>query len=127
MTRQLKASEHQHQEAFFSWWRVYAKTNGMNEKLCFAIKNDSRHTKAGRIYRWKEGVQAGVCDVFLSIPAGGKHGLFIEFKAEDKQPSKPQREFAEAAFRQGYETAVARSAIDATAAVMAYLRLISRR
>ena len=127
MTRRLKASEHQHQSAFFSWWRVYSKTQGINEKLCFAIKNDSRHTEAGRIYRWKEGVQAGVFDVFLSIPSGGKHGLYIELKAGDKPMSKAQREFAEVVFRQGYETAVARSTEDAIAAVMAYLRLISRR
>ena len=121
MTRQLKASEHQHQEAFFSWWRVYAKTNGINEKLCFAIKNDSRHTKAGRIYRWNEGVQAGVFDVFLSIPSGGKHGLYIEFKAAQKGLEEAQKEFAEAVFRQGYETAVVRNATEAVSIVVLYL------
>ena len=121
--RRSKSNEHMEQSAYFDWWRQYAKALQIHEALCFAIKNDSSHTATGRIYRWKEGVMAGVWDVFLAIPSGEYSGLWMEFKHGKNKLTKTQADFGDAVSFRGYATEVVYSADEAIKAVQQYLRL----
>lgn len=55
----------------------------------------------------KEGVKAGVLDVFLPVPNGQFYGLYIEFKRPGKAGmaamSDKQKEFASFVQQQGYQ------------------------
>ena len=121
--RRAKSNEHGEQSAYFDWWRAYAKSRHIHESLCFAIKNDSAHTDAGRIYRWKEGVQAGVWDVFLAIPRGGYHGMFLEFKYGKNKLDPKQLEFYSRVSYYNYRMQAVWSADEAIKEVQQYLRL----
>lgn len=121
--RRSKSNEHMEQSAYFDWWRQYAKALQIHEALCFAVKNDSAHTATGRIYRWKEGVMAGVWDVFLAIPSGGYHGLFVEFKFGKNKLKEAQIDFGNWVKIKGYAADVVYSADEAIKAVQQYLRL----
>jgi hypothetical protein len=113
--------EHDSQSAFFTFWREYAKLRAFPECLCFAIPNASDLTEKGRIYKWKEGLTAGVLDVFLSIPMRDAHGLYIEFKRRPNKPTIAQETFQEAALDSGYRAVVCYSAQEAIDVTIEYL------
>lgn len=114
-------SEHEIQVEFFKWWRTYAELKDIPIPLCFAIPNSRRLSDAGRIYAWKEGLTAGVPDVFMAIPNKDYHGLFIEFKSEKGKPTPEQKAFLEFAKKQGYMTVLAYSFENALEATLTYL------
>ncbi len=117
-------TEHQEQAGFFTWWWDYAAFHRLHPKLCFCIPNASALSAAGRIYKWAEGLTAGVYDTFLSIPRGQYHGLYIEFKRKGgKGVSDAQKEFGEAVAYWHYKHAVHYTARDAIREAEDYLKL----
>lgn len=54
----------------------------------------------------KQGVKAGVPDLFLAIARGGKHGLFIEMKWGKNKATRKQKYYLELLFQNGYQTAI---------------------
>jgi len=61
-----------------------------------------RHAFEGWRLR-QQGVRKGVSDLFLPVPCSGKHGLWIEMKAEGvKKATNDQRLWLEKMRRQGY-------------------------
>ena len=73
---------------------------------CFAIPNGgSRHPiEAANLKR--QGVTAGVPDIFCAIPREPYHGLFIEFKAGKNKLTDVQREAIELFRSAGYRCEV---------------------
>ena len=114
----MKQLEHQIQSSFFGWLKYHPKLN----PFIFAIPNGGfigevigKKENGKPLYgkhwitlhkRQKEGLKAGVCDIFCAIPSNGKHGLFIEFKAGKNKPSPEQIEFINNMISQGYECIV---------------------
>lgn len=69
-----------------------------------------------------EGVKAGVADLFLAIPSGNWHGLFIEMKKQrGNSQTEKQKKFQEAVESQGYRYLLARGWIAAKDGIQSYL------
>ena len=94
-------TEHQEQAAFFQWWWMWAK--GL-PYLAFAIPNGGARNKVTGAMLKREGVMAGMLDVFIAWPRNGKHGLFLEFKRQQGgKLSDAQKQAIEALEKAGYE------------------------
>jgi len=68
-----------------------------------------------------EGQRRGVLDLFLTVPRGGHHGLYIEMKAENGVLSKEQIQFKDFVTYQNYHTVVCRTAEEAIKEIETYL------
>jgi hypothetical protein len=69
-----------------------------------------------------EGVLAGVSDLFLMIPKGEYHGMFIEMKAKSGKVSDSQKEFMAAASSMNYLAIVCFGFDEAKEAITNYLQ-----
>ena len=78
-------SESLEQQALFLWWRILGHRS-FHLETCqlFAIPNGGKRSLRTAARLKKEGVTAGIPDVFLAAPSGGKHGLFIELKRKGR-------------------------------------------
>lgn len=103
-------TEHSIQAAFFAWLAIvkYPST-----KWIHAIPNGGERNPivAGKMKA--EGARTGVWDVFVPVPRGGYHGLYIEFKRPEHRNHKnggltdKQVEFGEFAVAEGYKMRMA--------------------
>lgn len=83
MTKNTSPTEHAEQTTLVSWFdRTYPSLRGR----MFAIPNGAQLAgsiaqRSRQVNKLKsEGMQVGVPDLFLPVPCGGYHGLFIEMK-----------------------------------------------
>lgn len=81
MTEHL--TEHEEQVRLMRWSRE-AQAQYPELELLFAIPNGGHrhHNVANKLKA--EGVKSGVPDLFLPVPRGGMHGLWVELKARRK-------------------------------------------
>ena len=70
----------------------------------------------------REGVKAGIPDIFLLVPRNGFHGLAIELKAKGKKPTKAQAEWLERLGKRGYLAAVCHGFEEAKDLILTYLQ-----
>ena len=124
MTR--KFLEDDHQAALFQWASVRANS-GYPTRLMFAIPLGG-YRKPREAARLKmQGAKAGVPDMFLPVPRGEFHGLFIELKrpivkGEPKPVVSPeQRHWLKELADQGYMTAVCYGFAEAKDLIESYL------
>lgn len=96
-------------ETFFLSDYLHANPNGG--------KRDPR--EAARLKR--EGVKAGVSDLFVSIPSKGYHGLWVEVKTEKGVMTKAQKDFFALQQWMGYRCEVVRSILEFVALIEDYL------
>lgn len=91
-------------------------------KTIFHIPNGGKRNKreAGRLK--KLGVRPGVADLLLPIAIRGYHGMFIEMKFGDNQPTDFQRDFGIEVEREGYIYVVHNQWEDAANHIIGYLR-----
>lgn len=70
----------------------------------------------------KEGVKAGVPDLFLPIPMNGYSGLFIEMKKADRtnRPTQAQKEWQEFLTGVGYKSVICYGYEEAVIAIQDY-------
>lgn len=90
-------------------------------KWIHAIPNGGHRHKATAGKLKAEGVTPGVADIFVPIPAKGKHGMYIEMKAGKNKLTPAQSEFGEFVQSRGYSFYTAYSAAEAWAALSIYL------
>jgi hypothetical protein len=118
------ALEHQEQTALFRYVAVQAARDA-RWSLLFAIPNGtSASSMVEAVKAKKTGRKRGVPDMFLPIPTGAHHGLFVELKRRDGKPSDlsdDQRVWLAALDAQGYQTAVAYGWEHAAAVIKTYL------
>lgn len=70
----------------------------------------------------RQGLRPGVSDLFLSLPASARHGLYIEMKRPGPgRTSDEQIKFATKMMQAGYLVALCRSYEAAVAAITGYL------
>ena len=80
--KRLLPKEGQEQAALMSWAQMQS-WRWPELALLFHIPNGGGRSKAEAGRFKAEGVKAGVPDLFLSVPRGEHHGLFIELKRID--------------------------------------------
>ncbi len=125
-------SESGEQTALFAW----AALEGQNVpelKLMFAIPNGGKRDKITGARMKAEGVKPGVPDVFLPIPRGKWHGLFIELKRMGDKEAKrakgtasgKQLEWKDSLQAQGYGVAICVGWQAATEVIKQYLTVSS--
>lgn len=116
--------ESAHQRALIQWWKVAHKGLGIaDERLLFSIPNGGRRTGLYGSFLVKEGLRAGVPDLFLSVARGVFHGLYLELKSETGQVRPFQREVIGLVKVEGYQVVVCKGFDAAREAVEAYLKL----
>lgn len=123
-------SEHSEQARIVEWAQREAFTYP-ELGLLFAIPNGAKlpfsRDRRGRRFSpqakklKKEGLRAGVPDLFLPVARMGFHGMFIELKTGRNTPSGVQVEFLDALSQQGYYATVCWGAEEAIQAIKAYL------
>jgi len=90
--------------------------------LIFAIPNGGLRNPAEAARLKKEGVLAGVADLFIAEPRGNYHGLFLEMKKKKgSYLSVKQKDFRSQVEKRGYKFEVGRGFLDAKQKILAYL------
>lgn len=112
--------EHRIQAALFKWAK-YASSRHPGLKLMFAIPNGgARDAITGAMLK-REGVKPGIPDIFLPLPVGDFHGLFIELKTAKGQPSPEQREWLTRLRNRGYAAVLCRGLDEAIDTISRYV------
>ncbi|MDH5182463.1 MAG: VRR-NUC domain-containing protein [Gammaproteobacteria bacterium] len=121
-------SEHDHQVAVIQWfrakypkhkWCIFSNPNGAI--LCDLIP---KKRVARMRYLMAEGFKKGVSDLFIAVPVGDKHGLWVEMKDVNKtlcSVSKDQMEHIELMTKMGYEAIWCAGSDIAIAAITTYM------
>jgi hypothetical protein len=112
-------TEHQEQVAVITWFRLQHRQYA---NYLFAIPNGGVRNIGTAVKLKKEGVLAGVPDLFLMMPMNGYHGLWIEIKAINGRVSNSQKQFMGAATLMGYHAVVCYGFNDAKNAINNYLQ-----
>ena len=118
----MKHAEDSEQQALFDWAEYYPVLRWM-----FAIPNGGKRSKMEAARLKRQGVKAGVSDIFLPIVTDEFPGLYLEMKRRKVDgPSRPtpkQKEFHVAMTRQGYKCVVCYGAEAAIQAIKEYVSL----
>lgn len=114
--------EHSEQVTLIKWWALACKQFGIPEQLLFAIPNGGKRDVISAKLLKDEGVRAGVPDLFLAVPKGDYHGLFIEMKkVKGGVVSDSQKEMGAHLMGRDYDCAVCHGWVEAKAKIEKYL------
>ena len=117
-------SEDQIQCDFFSW--IYLQERVWPElQLMFHIANGGSRHPLEAIKLKRMGVRRSVPDVFIAVPKGQYHGLWIEFKSDKGEQTVGQVEMFGQLRAQGYRCEVCRTWQDAIGITKTYLEIVS--
>lgn len=110
--------EHREQSLLVAWFR---KQYPQYYWYFWAIPNGGQRNFGAAMKFKAEGLLAGVSDLFLMIPAGNKHGMFIEMKSKQGVLSDKQKIFIEKAKEMNYDAVVCYSFEEGQEAIKKYL------
>lgn len=102
----MKTQESDLQIACVQWFRMQYP---VYSDVFFAIPNGGKRNVITATILKKEGVLAGVADIFLDVPKKGFHGLRIEMKTPKGTQQNTQKAFQAASEKQGYKYIICRS------------------
>lgn len=118
--QKLKQSEHEIQKALINCLRSY-EYKYPHLRYLFAIPNGSKRDIGTAMKLKAEGVKAGVPDLFLPIPSGDYHGMFIEMKVKPNKPNPAQEQYLSFLEGKGYKVLLAYSTDEALKEILNYL------
>lgn len=111
-------TEAEEQTALFTWAGYHKSLEWM-----FAVPNGgTRNAREAKNLK-RQGVKAGVSDIFVPVPRGGYHGLFIEMKVGKNKPSEKQIEFLNHVISCGYVGAICYGFEEAKKVIEDYMKL----
>ena len=113
-------SEGWHQVKLFAYIAEQAALGDDRYRNVFAIPMGGMRDAITGARLKAEGARAGVPDIFVAVPAQGKHGLFIEMKKDGGTLSKKQEIWRERLLAAGYGFAVAYGYEDAIGLLTTY-------
>ncbi len=114
----INHKEDDEQKALFTEAGYYSEL-----KWLHSIPNGGRRDAREGARLKRQGVRAGVLDIFLPKARGIYHGLYIEMKYGNNTLSENQEKFAINAANEGYCVFVCYSANEAMASIKLYLKL----
>lgn len=114
------ATEYQEQKALFKWAAARSATLP-SLRLLFAVPNGGQRSIITAKRLKDTGTKRGVPDIFLAVPRNGKHGMFIEMKAQCGKMSTDQHEWCKALVEQGYAVYLCYGWEQASNAILRYL------
>lgn len=94
------------QQACVKWFRYQYP---QYSRLLFSVPNGGARSAVTAAILKGEGVVAGVSDLLLLVPSGGRHGLCIEMKTRTGRQSDFQKEWQREVESQGYRYIVCRN------------------
>ena len=109
-------SEDQEQIAVVDW------CTAMRIPVAHIPNEGNRSPQRGALMK-RMGLQKGFPDLFVPLPRGGFHGLFIEMKAQGGKTTKEQEEWLALLNENGYAVCVAWGAMQAVEKIKKYVRL----
>lgn len=122
----MNQNEHAEQVNLIQWWSLQCRRFGIYEQLLFAIPNGGQRNIITAKRMKDEGVRSGIPDLFLAVPRGNFHGLFIEMKKpQGGVVSDNQKACMEMLSNNDYCVTVCRGFIDAQEAIKGYLSLVA--
>lgn len=107
--------------ALIAWWATAHAAYGVPECLLFSIPNGGKRDPKVMYFLKREGLRNGASDIFVSVPRGGYHGLYVEMKAAKGIVSDDQDTFMTAVCAQHYAAHVCRSTEEAKKTIHEYL------
>lgn len=114
--------EKDEQIALFEWAELYLYPKYPELRLLmYHIPNGGSRHPAEAVNLKRQGVKAGVSDIFVSVPRNGFHGLYVEMKYDKNKLTHEQKEFIRAANEQGYGVTVCYTWLEAKTAILNYL------
>lgn len=114
-------NEGEEQATLFSWAKMQS-WRWPELALMFHVPNGGSRKKSEAARFKAEGVKAGVPDVFLPVPRGGFHGLFLELKRQKGGRVSPEQEdWIRRLNGQGYRAVVCRGWQEAAEEISSYL------
>lgn len=120
----MKSLEHAEQVSLMQWWSLQCRRFGIPEQLLFAIPNGGQRNIITAKRMKDEGVRAGIPDLFLAVPRGKFHGLFVEMKkTRGGVVSDAQKACMQMLSENGYCVTVCHGFIEAKTAITRYLDL----
>lgn len=119
MPKKTCPSESDEQKALIRWWKLQFPQWDI---LLFHIPNGGLRNLKTAVRLKSEGVKPGVADLFLAIPSGGYHGMFLEMKRQfGNKPTELQKQFQAAVEAKGYAFVVGYGWLEAKEKIMEYL------
>lgn len=122
LVQRMNHPEHAEQVNLIKWWALQCKRFSIPEYLLFAIPNGGKRDVVSAKLLKDEGVRAGVPDLFLAVPKGQYHGLFIEMKKQrGGVVSESQKACMDMLSTNGYCVTVCHGFIEAKQKIESYL------
>ena len=123
--------EHDEQSTLFRWCELRL-TQFPDLKWLFAIPNGAkfafrktpnggRYSPQANYLKAEGALKPGIVDIFLPVPVGEYHGLWIEMKYKKNKMSPEQEMFANDMMAYGYAFELCRSAREAAEKILTYL------
>lgn len=119
-TNKPKTTEAQEQKSLIEWAKWQEKKYP-ELKLLYHCPNGGTRNKMEAANLKRQGVKAGVPDLFLPVPRSPKHGLFIEMKVGRNKCTDNQKKWIRNLLEQGYEVKVCYSCEEAIQIIKRYL------
>lgn len=99
-----KVTETQIQQAIYDWWKWHCKKYHLPVIAFNHPPNETIYKIAAK--EKSMGVQTGAPDIFLAVPAGGYHGMFVELKTKKGRATAEQVEYIKMAREMGYKAEI---------------------
>jgi hypothetical protein len=115
----MNHAESRLQSACVQWFRLQYPHYASH---LFAIGNGVPANARQGAIRKREGSVPGVADLFLMVPTGNLHGLFIEMKTPTGTVSQAQKDFRDRATDAGYCHSTCRSIEQFMAVIRLWLK-----
>ena len=113
--------ERDEQKALFEWarWQIgkYPELEYM-----FHIPNEGKRSARAGADLKRQGLKSGVPDIFLPVPRGEYHGLFIELKYGKNKATKVQALWLDRLKSLGYQAVVSNGWENAARIIISYLQ-----
>lgn len=117
-----KTTEADEQKALMQWAKWQEKKYP-ELKLLYHCPNGGTRNKMEAANLKRQGVKAGVPDLFLPVARNGKYGMFIEMKVGRNKCTDNQKKWIRNLLEQGYEVKVCYSCEEAIQVIKKYLNI----